>query len=190
MQLIRGLNNLQEQFSNCVITIGNFDGFHIGHQRLLEGLFQQAQQKQVPSVLMTFEPQPNEFFRPDNPVPRLMRFREKWQWLQQTPLDYLLCVQFNRRFAAISADDFIGELLVNQLGAKSIIVGDDFRFGSKRAGDYQLLQQHAQQFDYDVKQLSTFTHDGERVSSTRVRETLADSDFALATELLGRPYCL
>lgn len=190
MEIIRGLYNVNQKTTECVITIGNFDGFHLGHQQLVTTLLEVASRLRMPSVLMTFEPQPNEFFSPDKPVPRLMRFREKCEWLQQTDVDYLVCARFNKKFAAISPEDFITELLIKQLGVKVIIIGDDFRFGAKRAGDYALLKKFSKQYDFEVVQLDSLLVADQRVSSTGVRAALAQSQFKLVQQLLGRPYFL
>ncbi len=190
MQLIRGLHNLKNRIQHCAITIGNFDGLHLGHKELIHHTVQQAKALGVPSVLMTFEPQPNEFFQHKAPVPRLMRFREKWLGLQETGLDYVVCVRFDKAFAQLSPQQFIKDLLVDRFGMRAIVVGDDFRFGAKRAGDINLLNQYASTFNFSVSQMPTLEIKNQRVSSTRVREALHEGDLAGAKELLGQPYAL
>lgn len=188
MKLIRGLNNLRHQIKSSVVTIGNFDGMHLGHQALIRELVKKSQSVNVPSVVITFEPQPNEFFSQQSPVSRLNRFREKWTSIKKFGVDYVLCIRFNKKFAAISAEDFVEKILVERLGIKAIIIGDDFRFGAKRKGDFNLLQKMGEQYNFETIKMSSFLLQEKRVSSTEVRNALAKSDFKLTHQLLGRPY--
>lgn len=190
MKLIRGLHNLKNRINQCVITIGNFDGIHIGHQRLIKELKEFGKQLQLPTVLITFEPQPNEFFADNQPVPRLMRFREKWIKLLNDNLDFVVCIRFNHAFTLISPEEYVKGILVKQMGMRAIVVGDDFRFGAERAGDFTLLQSLSKKYGFQTKQVATVKFHGRRVSSTWVREALAASDFNLVKLLLGRPYRL
>lgn len=190
MKLIRGQLRLTRCLSKCVVTMGNFDGFHRGHQQLLTALQQQAQRLQAPVTVITFEPQPQEFFNPARAQPRLMRFHEKWRCFAEHKVDYLVCLRFNAQLAQYSAPDFVQEILVNQLGMQAIVVGDDFQFGAQRAGNVSLLQELGQHYGFHVLQMPAFLLDGQRVSSTRVRQALQAGDLALANNLLGRPYFL
>lgn len=192
MQLIRGLHNLagfQTQFSaGSVVTMGNFDGVHLGHQCVLEKLINQAKTLGLPSVVMVFEPFPIEFFRPDQAPVRLMNLREKVRALSQVGIDYLLCVSFNRPFSRLNASDFAQKILCQGLNAKQLVIGDDFRFGYQRQGDFAFLTQWGVEHDCQVSAMSTFNLDGERVSSTRVRDVLAEPDLALAKSLMGQGF--
>lgn len=188
MLLIRDLENLKNQINPCVITIGNFDGLHLGHIKLLDQLKKKAKEYGVPSVVMTFEPQPNEYFSENSPTPRLMRFREKFETLATLGIDVLICVRFDRSFAALSAEKFVMDFLVSQLGIEAIILGDDFRFGQKRMGDIKMLQTFGQQYHFDVVVLPTVSEQHERVSSTRIRNALWRGDLHEAHDLLGHNY--
>ena len=190
MELIRGLVNLSERHKNCVLTIGNFDGVHIGHQYVLDKLKQVAQQHQVPSAVMLFEPQPQEVFLQDKAAARVLTFREKYNKLKQMGVDRLICVRFCSKFAAMSAEDFVETLLVEKLGVQHLIVGDDFRFGKKRAGDFALLQEKSKQLGFSVDDSRTFKYSNKRASSTEVRAYLDKGDFEHASELLGSPFVL
>lgn len=186
MELIRGLYNLHSRQRGCAATIGNFDGVHLGHQAVLGQLAEQAAQRCLPSVVVTFEPQPQEFFAPA--PARLTRFREKVQALRCYPVDRLLCLRFNERLAALPARDFIQQFLVTGLCVRYLVVGDDFRFGQRREGDIALLQAASEQYGFQVAAMSGFSVDKVRVSSTRIRAALQVGDFTLAEKLLGRPY--
>ena len=190
MELIRGIHNLKPHHQGCVLTIGNFDGVHLGHQSVLRQLTAKAEQLQLPATVMTFEPQPLEMIIGDKAPARLTRLRDKYAALQKQGIDQLLCVNFNRKFAALSADDFITELLVKQLGVKYLVVGDDFRFGYKRQGDFAMLRAAGIKYGFAVVSMASFTLDQARVSSTMVREALAQDDLALAEQLLGRPFSI
>lgn len=190
MEIIHGLYNLCRRFNQCVITMGNFDGIHLGHQVLIERLKQVGQAKQLPTVVILFEPQPLEFFKPTEAPSRLMSFKEKCQFIQSLGIDYILVITFNQTFANMSAQAFIEQGLIAQLNAQYIIVGDDFRFGAKRQGDIELLQQYADKGSFGLENLSTCVINEQRVSSTAVRQALLDDNFALANMLLGRPYAI
>jgi riboflavin kinase/FMN adenylyltransferase len=188
MQLVRGLQNLQPQHRGCVATIGNFDGVHRGHQAILARLRERADELGVPSCVVIFEPQPREFFGPDTAPPRLTRLRDKLALFAAAGVDRVLCLSFNRRLRELSAAEFVQTVLLQGLGVQHLEVGDDFRFGCDRAGDFAFLQQAAQVEGFTLEAASTVEIDGLRVSSTRVRESLAAADFPLAERLLGRPF--
>lgn len=188
MQLIRGLHNLRPEHRGCVATIGNFDGVHLGHQAVIGQLGEEAGRLHLPSVLITFEPQPMEYFRPQQAPARLTRLREKVEALRRFHIDRLLCLAFNRKLAQMSAEDFISRVLIDGLGVKYLVVGDDFRFGKERRGDFAMLQAAGRRHGFAVVNMHTFLMDGERVSSTRVRGALNQSDLAAAQQLLGRTY--
>ncbi len=190
MELIRGLHNLRDQHRGCVATIGNFDGVHQGHHAVLRQVREKAKSLGVPSVAIIFEPQPREFFEGAHAPPRLTRFREKLERLREHQIDRVFCLHFNEALRALTAEHFIDRLLLNGLEVKHFVVGDDFRFGCDRRGDFQLLQQAGERYGFSVVNTHTFEIAGERVSSTRIRQVLAEHDFALAEQLLGRPYSI
>ncbi len=190
MQLIRGLHNLTKPLPPSVVTIGNFDGIHLGHQLILKQLKSIANQSDLPATVMIFEPQPIEYFAPDQAPKRLARFREKLAYLKSQQIDYLLCLKFDRVLAQLSAEDFVEQILVTQLNVRHLVIGDDFRFGRNRAGNFELLQAFGQQYDFVVENTETLLIDGARVSSTRIRESIQHDNFIKAEQLLGRPYSL
>ncbi|MCX2525478.1 bifunctional riboflavin kinase/FAD synthetase [Larsenimonas rhizosphaerae] len=188
MELIRGLHTLAPHHRGCVATIGNFDGVHLGHQAILEQLRQEARRLDLPVTVVIFEPQPREFFAGDQAPPRLMRMKEKVRLLHHYGADRVLCLPFNRRLRELSAHDFIRRVLVDGLGVRHLVVGDDFRFGCDRAGDFALLQREGEDCGFRVEHTRTFMMDNDRVSSTRIRTMLASGNFRQAARLLGRPY--
>ncbi|QGW75948.1 bifunctional riboflavin kinase/FAD synthetase [Pseudomonas alkylphenolica] len=188
MQLVRGLHNLRPQHRGCVATIGNFDGVHRGHQAILARLRERAVELGVPSCVVIFEPQPREYFAPDTAPARLARLRDKVALLAAEGVDRVLCLAFNQRLSKLSAAEFVDTILVDGLGVKHLEVGDDFRFGCDRVGDFEFLQQAGLSQGFTVEAAQTVELDGLRVSSTQVRQALANADFALAERLLGRPY--
>ncbi|MBI1195830.1 MAG: bifunctional riboflavin kinase/FAD synthetase, partial [Gammaproteobacteria bacterium] len=188
MELIRGRHNLRPEHRGCVATIGNFDGVHLGHQSILSLLRKKSAELGLPSLVMTFEPHPRDFFMRGHTPVRLSRLRDKVLALADYGVDRVLILPFNHVFADISADDFVREVLVEGIGVGSLIVGDDFRFGKGRQGDINHLHAAGARFGFEVLRLPTYESDGARVSSTRIRETLKHGDTRAAAELLGRPY--
>lgn len=190
MELIRGLHNIKPGHRDCVLTIGNFDGVHLGHQAVLRQVKAIAASLNLPAVVMVFEPQPLELFKPEASPARLTRFREKYHWLATLGLDRLLCVNFNAEFAAQDPQLFIEQLLLGKLGVRHLIVGDDFCFGKNRAGNFTLLQQAAAQFGFGLTSTASLKQDDKRVSSTLVRQALEQNELKLAAQMLGRPFSL
>jgi len=190
MKFIRGIHNLNEQHRGCVLTIGNFDGVHRGHQALMSRLCEEGRKRNLPVVVMVFEPQPLELFAGDKAPARLTRLREKLRYMAEAGVDKVLCVRFDRRFAALSAQRFISDLLVEKLDVKYLAVGDDFRFGAGRQGDFLLLQKAGAEYVFEVLSTETFCDGGKRISSTAVRQALAVDDLALAQSLLGHPFTI
>jgi len=193
MQLIRGLHNLLQSSLNfpdgSVLTIGNFDGVHLGHQQILKQLKKEALKLNLPSVVMIFEPLPIEFFNAKKAPVRLMNLREKVECLKETKLvDNVLLCKFNQAFADKSALEFVQELLVNRLNVKTLIIGDDFKFAKNREGDFSFLQSEGKKHGMKVIAQSTFKLEGERVSSTRIRQCLTENKLAETDKLLGRPF--
>jgi riboflavin kinase/FMN adenylyltransferase len=190
MKIIRGIDNLNNQFTQCVLTLGNFDGVHLGHQQLINHLIKQGKKLNLPTVVMLFEPQPLEFFCKQQAPARLTSFKEKMTLIEKLGIDYIIAIPFTQTFANMSAQDFIQDWLINQLKAKYIVIGDDFRFGRERKGDINLLQQYTDNYHLTVESMPTFVWNNLRISSTAVREALLNSDFKLAHCLLGRDYTI
>ncbi|MFT5592328.1 MAG: riboflavin kinase/FMN adenylyltransferase [Oceanicoccus sp.] len=190
MQFFRALHNIQTFEQGCVLTIGNFDGVHLGHQRVLNKLKATAQNLGLPAVVMVFEPQPKEWFDAQTAPARLSTLAEKTQLLEAQGIDALACMAFNNRFRGLSAEQFVKQVLVDGLNVKAIIIGDDFRFGCDRSGDFAYLQKSGEQFGFEVQDTRTVEKEGERVSSTLIRQALDDADLAQAQTLLGREYSI
>ncbi|OCF97806.1 bifunctional riboflavin kinase/FAD synthetase [Gilliamella apicola] len=190
MKIIRGIENLNNEFTQCVVTLGNFDGVHLGHQQLINHLIEQGKKLNLPTVVMLFEPQPLEFFSKQNAPARLTSFKEKVQLIEKLGIDYIIAVPFTQTFANMSANAFIQDWLIKKLSAKYIVIGDDFQFGRDRKGDINLLQQYTQNNQFSVESMPTFVWNNLRISSTAVREALFNSDFKLARCLLGRDYVI
>jgi riboflavin kinase / FMN adenylyltransferase len=196
-EFIRGLHNLRDEHKHCVATIGSFDGVHLGHQAILRQLIQVARATNLPAVAIVFEPQPHEFFAGENAPARLMRLREKLQALWAAGIDRVLCLHFNQELRELSAEQFIDRVLVNGLGIKHLVVGDDFRFGCDRRGDFALLKKRGEELQKKGKELGFVVSDthtleiaGDRVSSTRIRQLLETGDFEQAAVLLGKPFSI
>lgn len=188
MELIRGIHNIRARHHGCVLTMGNFDGVHLGHQALLSALKCEGKRLGLPVVVMIFEPQPLELFLSDKAPCRLTRLRDKAKYLAQIGIDYLLCVKFDQVFAAITAQSFVAQLLVEKLGVKFLAVGDDFHFGANRVGNFSLLQHMGIEFGFDVINTDSFCDSGVRISSTVIRRALHEGSLVLAETLLGHPY--
>ncbi|HAS63498.1 MAG TPA: bifunctional riboflavin kinase/FAD synthetase [Vibrio sp.] len=190
MELIRGIHNIQPQHQGCVLTIGNFDGVHLGHQAVLEQVSQQAKALNLPSMVMTFEPQPLELFAKNRAPARLTRLRDKYVQLSKLELDRLLCVSFNAYFANLTAEEFITDLLVKRLGVKFLVVGDDFCFGRGRKGNFAMLQQAGKEYGFEVVSTQSFCLQQLRVSSTAIRNALAEDNLPAVAKMLGRDYSI
>lgn len=210
MHLLRGLHNpgLGESGvtnTKCVATIGNFDGVHIGHQAIIQQVITEAKKRQLPALIIIFEPQPMEFFKGEEAPARLMRFREKFQALADYDLDYVFCLKFDVHLSQLSAEEFVQRVLVSHLNIDHLVIGDDFRFGGDRQGDFTLLSQLSERFGFTVENTHTVlakeSCDGlaedcaigqdellQRSSSTFVRELLSAGEFVKVELLLGRPY--
>lgn len=190
MRLVRHLHDLpfSALAQGSVATIGSYDGIHPGHRQLLNRVREKSRELGVPSVVMSFEPTPKEFFSADDPPARLMRFREKFDALQEFGIDIFYCPRFDATMRAISADDFIRQILVQGLNARHIVIGDDFHFARKREGNIENLRRVLGVLSLGVEQVASILVDGIRVSSTAIREALAAGDLQRATRLLGRPY--
>ncbi|WP_371186370.1 bifunctional riboflavin kinase/FAD synthetase [Thalassotalea maritima] len=190
MQLIRGIHNIRDAHNGCVLTIGNFDGVHLGHQRVIRALIKKSEELGLIPAVMVFEPQPQELFNPQMAPARLTRLRDKYTLLRQLGVKRLICVNFNHQFASQSAEQFIEQLLVAKLGVKHLIIGDDFRFGKNRRGDFAMLKQAGEKFDFAVTDTASFKLDDCRISSTEIRKALQQDDLIEAQSMLGRPYSI
>lgn len=188
IELIRGLHNLRPRHRGCVLTVGKFDGLHRGHQVLLDRTVASANAAGLPSVVMSFDPSPREFFCPKNAQPRISTLRDKLLALQQHGIDRLLLVRFDQCIADMPAPAFLERILLDKLGIRGLIVGDDLRFGRGRAGDIRYLQSRADELGYAVEPINTVTVEDERASSSALREALSRCDFSRAESLLGHPY--
>ncbi|MDI6749758.1 MAG: bifunctional riboflavin kinase/FAD synthetase [Rhodocyclaceae bacterium] len=176
--------------SSRVLAIGNFDGVHLGHRALLERLTTTARGLGLSAAVMTFEPHPRELFAPEQAPARLTSLREKLGLLDACGIDEVHLLHFNRKLASLTAEEFVERILVRGLGVRHLIIGDDFRFGKGRAGDFAMLQMAGKRLGFSVEAMHTIDLDGERVSSSAVREALAAGDLEHAARLLGRPYCI
>ncbi|MEM1173654.1 MAG: bifunctional riboflavin kinase/FAD synthetase [Pseudomonadota bacterium] len=190
MRLVRHLCDLPHALldNGSVMTIGAYDGLHLGHRQLLNRVIETANKRQLPSIVMSFEPTPKEFFSVESPPARLMRFREKFLALQAAGVDLFYCPIFDASMRDISAADFIRRILVHGLQARHIVIGDDFRFARRREGNLDQLERAGAALDYTVERVPSVIVDNTRVSSTAIRDALSNGDDAVATRLLGRPY--
>ncbi|MCY4330808.1 MAG: bifunctional riboflavin kinase/FAD synthetase [Endozoicomonadaceae bacterium] len=190
MQLIRGIYNIQSKHRNMVLTIGNFDGLHSGHQRILSALTEQAALLDAPSCVMLFEPQPKEKLIANKKPARIYNFREKLQILATLGIDFVLCQPFTEHFRQLSAEEFICDVLIKKLEIQHLIIGDDFQFGCDRKGNFNLLHHFSNKFGFTIQQSSTICCETERVSSSKIRQLLKEANFSAANKLLGRPFRL
>jgi riboflavin kinase/FMN adenylyltransferase len=180
---------------SCALTIGNFDGVHRGHQAMLALLTSEARHRALPSCVLTFEPHPRDFFAalagtPGKAPARIANLRDKLTELERCGIEQTVVLRFDRRLAALSPQAFIDDVLVRGLGARYVLVGDDFRFGAKRAGDYAMLDKAGDAAGFDVARMNSYEVHGARVSSSAVREALAAGDMEAVAALLGRPYSI
>ena len=195
MQVFRGLPRAPAAPAGCALTIGNFDGVHRGHQAMLALLTNEARHRGLPSCVMTFEPHPRDSFarrsgQADAAPARIATLRDKLGELERCGIDRVVVARFDERFAAQSPQAFIDDVLVRGLGARYVLVGDDFRFGARRAGNYAMLDEAGSRAGFDVARMLSYEVHGLRVSSSAVREALAAGDMPRAASLLGRPYSI
>ena len=172
----------------CALTIGNFDGVHRGHHALLKQLQDGAKVRGLVSCVMTFEPHPKEFFSPEQAPPRILNLRDKLAAFAKIGIDRIVVEHFNAAFARLSPEEFVSEILVKRLNAKWILIGDDFCYGAKRAGNFASLQAAGKKYGFEVSSIQTVLEDGERISSSALRAALAKGNMTQASKLLGRPY--
>ena len=190
MQLIRSINNFPYGLvkNGCILTIGAFDGLHLGHQCLLEHVIKKSLESGLPSVVMSFEPTPGEFFSQDKPPARLMRFREKYQALKKLGIDIFFCPRFDEKVQNLEADDFIRQLLIQKLNLKYLVIGDDVHFARNRSGNYKQLKKVKELLEFEIKKISSIIVNDKRTSSTLIRELLDRGKLTEAGHFLGKPY--
>lgn len=189
MEIIRGPGNLKQTHRGSVVTIGNFDGVHTGHQAILKQVKDKASELGVPAMLICFEPQPKEFFDEYNAPARLTRFREKVELLEENGIDLVLCFKFNEKTRSMTAQRFM-DILTNNIKVRALFVGDDFQFGHDRSGDFEMLQSNGEEYGFSVTNMYTLSYEHVRVSSTHIRECLARGEFEVAEEMLGHAYTI
>lgn len=190
MKLLRRLTNFPDFAKGAVTTIGNFDGVHLGHQALLRTLKAEACRLQLPLVLFLFEPQPAEFFRPDEAPARLTSLREKLEMLKFCEVDYVFCLKFDKKLALMPAQTFAENYFFSVLKSKYLLIGEDCRFGQNRLGDVHLLQELGAKLDCKVATFPNYSIHNNRVSSTKIRNALAEGELKTASEFLGRTFSL
>ena len=189
MKFIRGIKNIPPMPQGTVLTIGNFDGVHLGHQSIISRVREKSCELGLPSCVVFFEPQPKEFFTKGSRPPRLTSLHQKYYQFNKLNIDYLFCLRFSEKIAALSPREFIEQILVNKLNVRYLIIGDDFQFGSQRSGNYDYLASYASESGlFSVEKTESFIINGVRVSSTAIREALAEDRLDLASSYLGRPY--
>jgi riboflavin kinase / FMN adenylyltransferase len=188
MELVRGLHNISRRHQGCVLTVGNYDGVHLGHQKMIGALKARATELRSAATVLVFEPSSKEFIDPEGAPPRLTRWREKFLALAAQGVDRLVTLRFDDYIRAMTPECFVDELIVAALGTRHIVVGNDFRYGCNAGGTIDSLRAAGEARGFGVEQIAPFVFDGVRVSSTAIRERLAESDFAGAKRLLGRPY--
>jgi riboflavin kinase/FMN adenylyltransferase len=187
MQILRGLYSTNIQAT--AVTIGNFDGVHLGHQAMLNELRAEAQKRGLQTAVVIFEPHPREFFTPQQAPARLTSLREKLELFRTMGVDRVHVCRFDAEFAKKSAAEFINALH-EKMHAKFVLIGDDFRFGSGRSGDFALMEKIGLQCDFAVQSVHSVLHDGVRISSTAIRAALAAGQIRMARDYLGRPYSI
>jgi len=189
MRVFHGLPAPADRLA-CALSIGNFDGVHRGHRALLQRVVEAARQRNLVAAAMTFEPHPREFFAPEQAPARIANLRDKIEGLRLAGIERVFVLHFSRSFASLTAEQFIRQILVEGCRLQWLLVGDDFRFGARRAGDVALLRSFGERCDFTVEQIAPVLHAGERVSSSRIRAALSAGDLALAGDLLGHPYAI
>ncbi|QCI20303.1 bifunctional riboflavin kinase/FAD synthetase [Buchnera aphidicola (Brachycaudus cardui)] len=187
MKIIRGIHNIKEIISRSIVTIGNFDGIHLGHQKLFSCVCEIGKQYKIPTIIILFEPQPLEFLKHYNSPIRITTFREKIQRISFYKINKIICIKFNRSFQSLTAEDFIINILINKLKMKFIVIGDDFRFGAERSGDFNLLKKLRNQYHFKIIQIKALYKNHIKISSTNIRAALSKNNIQLASLLLGRP---
>jgi riboflavin kinase/FMN adenylyltransferase len=188
MEFVRGLHNLSPRHRGCALTVGNYDGVHLGHQAMIRVVRARAAVLKVPAVVLAFEPSSKEFLDPTNAPPRLTRWREKFLHLAESGVDRFISLRFDEKMRDMKHEEFVQRVMVNALGVRHMVVGPDFRYGSAAAGSVDSMRDVGEIHGFEVEQISAVAHDLTRISSTRVREYLAAGQYDAAAEMLGRRY--
>lgn len=187
---VRDVRRMAVPGEGCIVTIGAFDGIHRGHQAILEQVREQQQRYGLPTTVIVFEPQPAEYFSQEKSPARLMRLREKVNAILACGIDRVICLRFNSILRNMDATTFVREVLAKGLQVRSLVIGDDFQFGAGRGGDFELLCRLGEELGFAVTDTRTVLWEGERISSTRIRQALERAEFELVRELLGKPFCI
>ena len=190
MEFIRGEHNIAARHHGCVASVGNYDGLHPGHRKVIKSLVDRGRDLDLPVTIVSFEPHPLEFFVPDAAPPKLMTVREKIEALKEINVDHFCCLRFNHRLANTEPENFVEDLLIAKLGVRYVVVGDDFRFGRNRRGNFEMLRSICRRYDVEVSKMETIEFDGERISSSRIRDCLAAGNIGLANRILGRDFSM
>ena len=188
MDFVRGLHNLRPRHRGCALTVGAFDGIHLGHQEMLRVLRERAREQSLPAAVLSFEPTPREFLSRNSPPARLARFRERYDMLAVSGIDCFVCARFDDRMRQLSPEQFIDDVLVKGLGVRHLVVGHDFRFARMHSGTVATLRAAGAANGFEVTEVAPYEIDGVRVSSSAIREALDAGDMPLAAKYLGRPY--
>ena len=188
MEIIIGIESLKNPFVNPIITLGNFDGVHLGHQRIFERVIGEARKIHGESVVITFEPHPLKILNPEHCPPLLTPFRKKIMLIEKTGIEKVLCLEFSLSFAEIPPLEFVRKILVEMVDARKIIVGYNYRFGKGKSGDVEVLKHHCKRFNIEVEVMEALTFDHTIVSSSKIRELITDGEVERASKLLGRNY--
>jgi len=191
MDIIEDIEKIDHPYKNAVITIGNFDGVHIGHQALFHQVIEKARVLQGTSVVMTFEPHPIRVLKQNNNPPLITLYEQKAELIAKAGIDIFICIPFTRKFASIPAKEFVEEILVKRIGMKAVIVGEDYTFGKNREGTLDLLKTYGKQIGFEVivvKKIQASNNSADKISSTRIRELVSEGRVAESQKLLGRYY--
>ena len=191
MNIIEDIEKIDHPYKNAVITIGNFDGVHIGHQALFHQVIEKARALQGTSIVMTFEPHPARVLKQNNHPPLITLYEQKIELIEKAGIDILICIHFTREFASIPAKEFIEEILVDRIGTKAVVVGKDYTFGKNREGNLDLLKTYGKRLGFEVivvREIQMSNNSEDKISSTRIRELISDGKVAESQKLLGRHY--
>ncbi len=189
MKVIRNLKSLNKCKRGCAVTIGNFDGLHVGHTELINHIIIQSKKKSLFSTIITFEPLPQEFFKNPNFM-RLTRLKEKLKIFKDNKIDQVICLNFNDKFSKIKATNFISDILISCLNTKYLVVGEDFKFGYNREGNYKVLKEFSENTDMEVISIESQMLDEKKISSSKIRRALSEGNISYANKLLGRTYSI
>jgi riboflavin kinase/FMN adenylyltransferase len=190
MEFIRGIHNIKPHHQGCIATIGNFDGVHLGHQTILQQITRQSQKTKSRSCVIIFEPQPKEFFLKDQAPKRICDLRQKLIFFADYQIDQVLCINFNNKFKQLSADNFITELLLEKLKVRTLYIGEDFKYGNDRIGNFNHLTSFATNNNFTAHVVPKFIKNNKKISSTLIRELLQNNDLSTANKVMGHPFTI